>query len=112
MMVNWAICDGDVCIVKALRSILGWRTTTWWRRRSAWRMATDPIDITRWKHKFGFHNRRVQWDTPTSKRHEGRPAQGQKTGKRTEKGKGGPTKKPRDLLPIVIQMPAEDEIDA
>ena len=27
----------------------------------------DPANVTRWKHKFGFHNRGVQWDTPMSK---------------------------------------------
>ena len=27
----------------------------------------NPPNVTRWKHKFGFHNRGVQWDTPMSK---------------------------------------------
>ena len=27
----------------------------------------DSGNETRWKHKFGFHNRGVQWDTPMSK---------------------------------------------
>ena len=66
--MNWAICDGDVPIMKALRSILGWRNTAWWRNRSAWEVATDPKNVQRWKHKFGFHNRGVQWDTPMSRR--------------------------------------------
>ena len=57
MTTNWTNFDGDVRIMKAQRSILGWRTTTWWRNRSAWVMATDPTNVTRWKHKFGFHNR-------------------------------------------------------
>ena len=30
-------------------------------------MAKDSGNETRWKHKFGFHNRGVQWDTPMSK---------------------------------------------
>ena len=38
MTMNWATYDGDVPIMKAL----GWRSTTWWRSRSAWEMATDP----------------------------------------------------------------------
>ena len=29
-----------------------------------WCMKKDPANVTRWKHKFGFHNRGVQWDTP------------------------------------------------
>ena len=32
----------------------GWRTTAWWRNRSAWSMKADPA-----KHKFVFHNRDV-----------------------------------------------------
>ena len=67
MTTNWAIYDGDVPILKALRSVLEWGTTTWWRNRSAWAMATDPTNVARWKHKFGFHNRGTQWDTPMSK---------------------------------------------
>ena len=67
MTTSWALLDGDVPIMKALRSILEWKTTTWWRSRSAWKMATDPTDVTRWKRKFGFHKRGVQWDTPMSK---------------------------------------------
>ena len=43
-----------------LRSILGWRTPTWWRKGSAWSMMMDPTNVTQLKHKFGFHNRRVQ----------------------------------------------------
>ena len=30
-------------------------------------MAWDSYDVSRWKHKFGFHNRRVHWDTPKAK---------------------------------------------
>ena len=37
------------------------------RNRSAWSMKMDPANVTRWKHKFGFHNKGVQWDTPMLK---------------------------------------------
>ena len=67
MTTNWAIYDGDVPTMKALRSILVWRTTAWWRSRSSWGMATDPTNVTRWRHLFGFHNRGTQWDTPMAK---------------------------------------------
>ena len=30
-------------------------------------MKKDPANVTRCKHKFGFHNRGVQWDAPMSK---------------------------------------------
>ena len=50
----WATSDGDVPVVKALRSILRWRTPTWWRDSSAWSMRADPIHVSRWKHKWCF----------------------------------------------------------
>ena len=33
--MTWAVHDGDVLVVQAVRSILGWRTTAWWRNRSS-----------------------------------------------------------------------------
>ena len=65
--MRWAVYDGDVPIMLALRSLLGWRTTAWWRSRSSWCMAWDPNSVQRWKHKVGFHNRGVQWDTPMAR---------------------------------------------
>ena len=38
----WATYDGDVPVMIALRSILRWRTTTWWWNRSAWRNEDGP----------------------------------------------------------------------
>ena len=50
---TWAVYDGDVTIMLALRSILGWRTTAWWRSRASWSMARDPCNVQMWKHKVG-----------------------------------------------------------
>ena len=61
--MTWAVCDGDVHILLALRSFLVWRTTAWWRSRASWGVAWDPYNVQRWKHKFGLWNRGVQWDT-------------------------------------------------
>ena len=61
--MTWAVYDGNVLVMLALRSLLGWRTTAWWRNRSSWGMAWDPNNVQRWKHKVGFHNRGVQWDS-------------------------------------------------
>ena len=55
-----AVFDGDVPVMLALRSLLGLRTTAWWRSRSSWGMAWDSNDVQRWKHK-------VQWDTPMAR---------------------------------------------
>ena len=62
-----AAYDGDVPSMLALRSLIGWRTTAWWRSRSSWCMAWDPYNVQRWKHKVGFHNRGIQWDTPMAR---------------------------------------------
>ena len=126
--MNWAVYDGDVPIMRALRSILGWRNTARWRNRSAWRMATDPNNEQRWKHKFGFHNRGVQgypdvevgrqgkdWIQRTAQGPQGRrdvrSTRDDETsgGKRTEKGGIALTKKPRDLAPLVLEVPTEDK---
>ena len=65
--MTWAVYEGDVPIMLALRSILGWRTTAWWRSRSCWGMTCDPYNVQRWKQNVGFHNRGVQWDTPMAR---------------------------------------------
>ena len=96
-----------------------------------WGMATDPTNATRWKHKFGFQNRGIQWDTPVSKwAGEGKDwiqlmAQGppckedvthcllasmrQAVEKRTKTGGSELTKKPRELAPLVLEIPVEDK---
>ena len=66
-MMAWAVCDGEVPVLKALRFVTGWRKTAWGRNRSAWGMKWDPLNITCWKHKWGFHNRGVTWDTPMAR---------------------------------------------
>ena len=65
--VTWAVYEGDVPIMRALRSILAWRTSAWWRSRASWVMAWDPNNVHSWKHEVGFHNRGVQWDTPVAR---------------------------------------------
>ena len=65
--MSWPGYEGDVPLVRALRSFLGWRTTAWWRSRASWSMAWDPTNVTRWKRKVGFHNRGIQWDTPMAR---------------------------------------------
>ena len=65
--MTWAVHDGDVPILLGLRSILGWRTTVWWRSRSSWCKAWDPYNVQRWKPKVCLLNRGVQWDTPMAR---------------------------------------------
>ena len=94
-------------------------------------MKKDLANVTRWKHKFGFHNRGVQWDTPMSRwagegtdwvqlMTQGPPRKEdvmisllkmmrQPTEKKPQKGGGAPKKKPRDLEPVILEMPAEEK---
>ena len=66
--MSWVGYEGDVPILlKAIRVALEWRTTAWWRTRSTRGMSEDPNNVTGWKHKWGFHNRGVLWDTPIAK---------------------------------------------
>ena len=112
----------------------------------AWGMKKDPANVTRWKHKFGFHSRGVQWDTPMSKWagrrgrtayslwHKAEPrrlrlktqskqkmprkedvtnqlAQDDEAanGEETTEGRGALKKKPRDVVPLVLERPPEDK---
>ena len=43
----WASYDGDAAVLKALRSILTWRTTTW-------SMHVDPMNVSKWKTHVAF----------------------------------------------------------
>ena len=112
----------------ALRSIMEWRE----RQRGGetgplgvWR--GTPYNVQRWKHKVGFHNRGVRWDTPMAKwAGEGndwiklmaqrKPHKEdvirylletlkQAVGKKTEPNGTRPTKKPRDLPPLQLGIP-------
>ena len=49
--MTWAVYECDVPVMLALRSMMGWGTTAWWRSRASWEMAKV-------EHKYGFHN---QW---------------------------------------------------
>ena len=46
--MTWAVFEGGVPITRALRSILVWRATAWWRSRTSWSIACDPTNVTRW----------------------------------------------------------------
>ena len=78
--------------------------TASWRNRSAWGMATDPTNVTRcWIQLMAQGPPRIEDLT-----HSLLTSMRQATGKRTEKRGGVPTKKPRDLAPLVLEVPAQD----
>ena len=128
--MSWVGYDGTVPVMKALRTVIEWRTTEWWRTRSTKSMSEDPANATCWKHKWGFHNRDVTWDTPMA------PWAGQKndwiqlwrvgspkkidviplqlkmihlTSLLMKKEGGIPFKKARDVDPLIIDPPGTTE---
>ena len=86
-------------------------------------MATDPTNVTRWKHKLGFHNREYNGTSGRAKGTigAGTAPQGRcdvqfvrvdetSNGKKEQrKRESVPTKKLRDLTPLVLEVPTEDE---
>ena len=65
--MTWAVYDGDVPIMLARRSILGKENDCMVEKSIFLGMTWDPYNVQRWKHKVGFHNRGVQWDTPMAR---------------------------------------------
>ena len=65
--MTWAVYDGDVPTMLALRSRLEWRTGSSFQtgvenncvveKPVLLGMAWDPGNVQQWKHKVGFHNR-------------------------------------------------------
>ena len=124
----WAIHDGEVPTMRALRSILGWRTTTWWRNRSAWGMTTDPTNVDTDGSTNSDSTTEECSGTPRcrSGRAKGKDwirlmAQGPlrkedvtislltMMRQPTETREAAMTKQPGDLKPLVLKMPAEDK---
>ena len=87
-------------------------------------MVWDPCNVQRWKHKVGFHNRGVQWDTPMATwAGEGndwiklmaqrKPRKEDVIRSLLESMKQAvdephgtrPTKKPREVLPLELDIP-------
>ena len=65
-------------------------------------MKKDPANLTRWKHKFGFHNSGVQWLQLMT--------QGPRRQRKNTQERGAQKKKPRDLEPMVLETPVEDKL--
>ena len=63
----WAVYEGEVLVLNGFRSVIGWRTTAWWRNRSARGMKMDPVNVTCCQHKWGFHDRGGTWSTLVAK---------------------------------------------
>ena len=59
--VNWAINDGEVSVMTPLRSILGWRTTSWWRSRSAWEHGEGPGERAKMEAQIWISQQMSKW---------------------------------------------------
>ena len=51
--MTWAVYDGDVPIMLALRSIVAWRNDRLVEKSASWGMARDPNNVRWWKQKVG-----------------------------------------------------------
>ena len=60
--MGWVCDDRPTAVINTLRQVLKWRSTKWWRSTEASEMEEDPFNHTRWKHKWGWHNRGCVWD--------------------------------------------------
>ena len=66
--MTWAVYEGDVPIMLALFvPFWGGEQLLSGEAEHLWGMAWDPFYVQRRKHKVGFHNRGVQWDTPMAR---------------------------------------------
>ena len=84
-------------------------------------MATDPTDVTRWKHKLEFHKREYNGASGWAKGTigAGTAPQGrcdvqfvrvdETSNEEKKKKASAPTKKLRDLTPLALEVPTEDE---
>ena len=121
---TWAVYDGDVPILLALRSMLGWRTTVWWRNGSSWSMAWDPTTHKGGRTNLGSITEECGGDTPMARwAGEGNDwmkvvvrrkplredvirnllkSMKQAVEKKKEPNGTRPTKKPRDMLPFEL----------
>ena len=53
-------------VLMTLRHVFAWRSTVWWRNTTAMNMRVDPGNVTRWKPKWGWHNRGCVWGNMAS----------------------------------------------
>ena len=115
--MTWAVYEGDVPIMRALRSMLGWRTTAWWKSQASWSMAWDPTTVTRWERKVG---RGTQWDTPMARwpgeghdwiilmtQRQPRKEDDMPWKRRSRQNETRQAKKQREVPPLELEIPAE-----
>ena len=57
----WACAEPTNAVWDTLQHIFSWRSPCLWRHVRA-HMLADPINHTRWKHKWRWHNRGCAWD--------------------------------------------------
>ena len=99
---------------------------------ASWNVAWDPTNVTRWKHKVGFHNRGIRWDTPMARWggegndwimllaqrqprkedviHSLLASMRQTVEKKTKANETRPAKKPRESRPLELGIPEGKEL--
>ena len=62
LAMRWACNDKESVVIDALKKVYRWRSTRWWYALHTTMMIEDPENRTRWKLKWGCHNRVNVWD--------------------------------------------------
>ena len=60
--MGWVCDERPNAVMNTLKHVFKWRSTQWWQSTKAVEMKNDLYNHTRWKHKWGWHNRECVWD--------------------------------------------------
>ena len=60
--MGWACNEKENAVIDSLKKVYQWRSTRWWYALHARMMKENPENRTRWRHKWGWHNRGNVWD--------------------------------------------------
>ena len=58
---GWACHEKENAVIFSLKKVCKWRSATRWQSLHTRMMKEDPENRTRWKHKWGWHNRGNVW---------------------------------------------------
>ena len=64
--MGWVCDQRPNAVVGSLKQVFRWRSSQWWHTTHTKGMRDDPMNHTRWKHKWKWHNRGKVWDKMAS----------------------------------------------
>ena len=60
--MGWVCDQRPNAVVASLKQVFRWRSSQWWHATHTEGMRDDPMNHTRWKHNWKWHNRGNVWD--------------------------------------------------